>query len=77
MGLDTKTYWLTDRQSQCDFDFGELLEKWNWEFRSCKRVVVEEQESREWEYNGVQQRVLEWELSQFSVGDSHGKSVFE
>jgi hypothetical protein len=20
-GLDTKTYWLTDRQSQCDFDF--------------------------------------------------------
>jgi hypothetical protein len=22
MGLDTKTYSLTDRQSQCDFDFG-------------------------------------------------------
>jgi hypothetical protein len=21
IGLDTKTYWLTDRQSQCDFDF--------------------------------------------------------
>jgi hypothetical protein len=21
MGLDTKTYWLTDRQSHCDFDF--------------------------------------------------------
>jgi hypothetical protein len=21
MELDTKTYWLTDRQSQCDFDF--------------------------------------------------------
>jgi hypothetical protein len=21
MGLDTKTYWQTDRQSQCDFDF--------------------------------------------------------
>jgi hypothetical protein len=21
MGLDTKTYWLADRQSQCDFDF--------------------------------------------------------
>jgi hypothetical protein len=21
MGLDTKTYYLTDRQSQCDFDF--------------------------------------------------------
>jgi hypothetical protein len=21
MGLDTNTYWLTDRPSQCDFDF--------------------------------------------------------
>jgi hypothetical protein len=21
IGLDTKTYWLTNRQSQCDFDF--------------------------------------------------------
>jgi hypothetical protein len=21
IGLDTKKYWLTDRQSQCDFDF--------------------------------------------------------
>jgi hypothetical protein len=21
MGVDTKVYWLTDRQSQCDFDF--------------------------------------------------------
>jgi hypothetical protein len=38
MGLDTKTYWLTDRQSQCDFDF---------------------------------------EFSQFSVGDSHGKFIVE
>jgi hypothetical protein len=29
MGLDTKTYWLTDRQSQCDFDFDceDLLKK--------------------------------------------------
>jgi hypothetical protein len=25
MGFDTKTYWLTDRQSQCDFDFDYLL----------------------------------------------------
>jgi hypothetical protein len=23
MGLDTQTYRLTDRQSQCDFDFGQ------------------------------------------------------
>jgi hypothetical protein len=26
MGLDTKTYCLTDRQSQCDFDFGLTAE---------------------------------------------------
>jgi hypothetical protein len=47
---------------------GGGLENWNWEFRSCKRIVVEERESREWEYNGVQQKV--WELSQLSVGKS-------
>jgi hypothetical protein len=34
MGLDTETYWLTDHQSQCDFDFelGQLVYKektWN------------------------------------------------
>jgi hypothetical protein len=27
MGLDTKTYWLTGRQSQCDFDFNFSLVK--------------------------------------------------
>jgi hypothetical protein len=26
MSLDTKTYWLTDRQSQCDFDLTELVQ---------------------------------------------------
>jgi hypothetical protein len=26
MGLDTKTYWLTDRQSQCNFDFDREVE---------------------------------------------------
>jgi hypothetical protein len=25
IGLDTKTYWLTDRQTQCDFDFDFLV----------------------------------------------------
>jgi hypothetical protein len=30
MGLDTKTYWLTDRQSQCDFDFEELVVVRSW-----------------------------------------------
>jgi hypothetical protein len=27
VGLDTKTYWLADRQSQCDFDFDLLSQK--------------------------------------------------
>jgi hypothetical protein len=27
MWLDTKTYWLTDRQSQCDFDFDFATEE--------------------------------------------------
>jgi hypothetical protein len=33
MGLDTKTYWLTDRQSQCDFDF-DYWELQFWEVKS-------------------------------------------
>jgi hypothetical protein len=41
----------------------ELSENSNWEFRSCKRIVVEETESREWEYNGVQRSTTERELS--------------
>jgi hypothetical protein len=53
----------------------ELLDNWNWEFRRCMRIVVEERESRKWEYNGVKQG--EWELSRLSVGDSHGKLVVE
>jgi hypothetical protein len=28
MGLDTKTYWLTDRQSQCNFDFDFDFDKY-------------------------------------------------
>jgi hypothetical protein len=28
MGLDTKTYWLTERQSQCDFDFDFDFDFW-------------------------------------------------
>jgi hypothetical protein len=30
MGLNTKTYWLADRQSQCDFDFDrEVSRSWD------------------------------------------------
>jgi hypothetical protein len=35
MGLDTKTYGLTDRQSQCDFDFDLNIESY--------RLVAEEE----------------------------------
>jgi hypothetical protein len=27
MGPDIKTYWLTDRESQCDFDLSQMLER--------------------------------------------------
>jgi hypothetical protein len=29
MRLDTKTYWLTDSQSQCDFDFDFTRQSWD------------------------------------------------
>jgi hypothetical protein len=38
---------------------------------------MEEQVSREWEYNGVQRRVQERELIQLSAGETQGKSVVE
>jgi hypothetical protein len=38
MGLDVKTYWLTDRQSQCDFDLSEF---------SCEKMA-----SRQWGERG-------------------------
>jgi hypothetical protein len=36
MGLDTKTYWLTDRQSQCDFDF--IRSQSAWEHKRIGRI---------------------------------------
>jgi hypothetical protein len=36
MGLDTKTYWLTDRQSQCNFDFD--FDLWTSENSSTRQV---------------------------------------
>jgi hypothetical protein len=40
MGLDTKTYWLTDSQSQCDFEFD-----FDFDFDLTERVteLVQEQ----------------------------------
>jgi hypothetical protein len=36
MGIETKINWLTDRQSQCDFDF-DFLESERTGTRSCER----------------------------------------
>jgi hypothetical protein len=35
MGLDTKTSWLTDRQSQCDFNF-------DFEIRHTEKEITEQ-----------------------------------
>jgi hypothetical protein len=64
MGLDTKTYWLTDRQSQCDFDFDfrdslEMAEEWEigvrWSPCAEERPLLEaatkqRSEHRVWEH---------------------------
>jgi hypothetical protein len=67
MGLDTKIYWLTDRQSQCDFDFG-LTEKSDvasrsWQATNQGHELVMERSTT----------VLGWEF--LSVEDSHEKFV--
>jgi hypothetical protein len=40
MGLDTKTYWLTDRQSQCDFNFNftTQLTELDWKLNQPREV---------------------------------------
>jgi hypothetical protein len=43
MGLDTKAYWLTDRQSPCDFDFELLVE--SVESCICENLVAEAMKS--------------------------------
>jgi hypothetical protein len=52
MGLDTKTYWLTDRQSQCDFDSDfDLSSRSEYENECCqweKLVAEEESEVSLW-----------------------------
>jgi hypothetical protein len=39
------------------------LDNWNCEFRSCRRILVEGRESREWEYKGVQRSTAERRVS--------------
>jgi hypothetical protein len=35
----------------------------NWKLRSCRRIVVEERESRAWDYKGVQRSATERTVS--------------
>jgi hypothetical protein len=46
MGLDTKTYCLTDRQSQCDFDFDFAWSSQAVEELGVKQSVEENSEGR-------------------------------
>jgi hypothetical protein len=50
MGLDTKTYWLTDRQSQCDFDFDPV---------SSVELCTGDREDRTWACEAVARERLE------------------
>jgi hypothetical protein len=62
MELDSKTYWLTDRQSQCDFDFGWIELR---ELIGGSRVQELSVESQPAEWNGRQpgaQLVESWIL---------------
>jgi hypothetical protein len=44
MGLDTKTYWLTDRQTQCNFDsyfdFEETCEDLSCELKTLCVIIA-------------------------------------
>jgi hypothetical protein len=40
MGLDTKIYWLTDRQSQCDFNFDFDYQDWLTDWPTVSRSVT-------------------------------------
>jgi hypothetical protein len=42
MGLDTKTYWLTDRQPQCNFDFDFVVQS-SYELRVAVAEEAREQ----------------------------------
>jgi hypothetical protein len=56
MGLDTKTYWLIERQSQCDFDFKfELLGQLRVAVVRSEKLVAEAGDS-----SGTQRNVRRW-----------------
>jgi hypothetical protein len=53
MGLNTKIYWLTDRQSQCNFDFLTLTNELREEF------CMGDCEDRTWAYEAEESPLLE------------------
>jgi hypothetical protein len=49
MGLDTKTYWLTDRQSQCNFDLTwSISREWRDSSEQRRRRTEEVQNCQKW-----------------------------
>jgi hypothetical protein len=69
MGLDTKTYWLIDRQSQCNFEFWTLI----LEFESLSRVEAGSNTSTEAlrVVGGDEKGSLEYETVKYDH-ESHG-----
>jgi hypothetical protein len=49
MGLDTKTYWLADRQSQCDFDFDFDFDLLGLELRESPELAVGRIIKKKWQ----------------------------
>jgi hypothetical protein len=83
MGLGTKTYWLTDRQSQCDFDFDFDLSspvvlggRQPWNVRSWRwsdRVIISDRFPLS---EGVQSsRLRVWVISEVKWSEVKGSEV--
>jgi hypothetical protein len=67
MGLDTKTYWLTDRQSQCDFDFVGIVQF------QMRRHEWSDSFSYEWIIVAAEAREQESELGLGAQKDTRGQ----
>jgi hypothetical protein len=62
MGLDTKTYWLTDRQSQCDFDFHKSKSKADADRDRVSKKEEENSLSKKWSDTEPEDRSLNYVL---------------
>jgi hypothetical protein len=66
MGLDTKTYWLTDRQSQCNFDFDFDVSHFVSTVRECVLWL-------QWYF----ERIIQWECYNYCVKISYQETSTE